>query len=75
MPDPGGESEETGGDSCVDDQPQQLGIIKADLPAGPTGPGIAQIRQDTVGQEDIECGQEGVEFIVHTKGLTPSASN
>ncbi len=57
------------------DQAQQFGIIKLDFPAGPAGPGISQIRQDAVGQGDIECGQEGVEFIVHTKGLTPSASN
>lgn len=54
------------------DQAEQLGIIKPDFPAGPAGPGIAQVRQDTVGKEDIKCGQEGVEFIVHTKGLTPS---
>ena len=57
------------------DQAEELGVIKLDLPAWPAGPLVAQIRQDTVGEEDIECGQEGVEFIVHTKGLTPSASN
>ncbi|MET4093488.1 hypothetical protein ABIB51_000394 [Arthrobacter sp. UYCu712] len=57
------------------DQAQQFGIIEPDLSARPAGPGVPQIRQDTVGEEDIECGQEGVEFIVHTKGLTPSASN
>lgn len=53
-------------------QAQEFRVIELDLPAGTTGPGVAQVRQDTVGEEDIECGQEGVEFIVHTKGLTPT---
>jgi hypothetical protein len=57
------------------DQAQELGVIKPDLPAWPAGSGVAQVRQDTVGEEDIRCGREGVEFIVHTKGITPSASN
>lgn len=26
-------------------------------------------------QIDVECCQEGVQLIVHTKGLTPSAGN
>lgn len=32
-------------------------------------------RQDPIFEEDAQCGQEGVEFIVRTKGLTPSASD
>jgi hypothetical protein len=57
------------------DKAQQFSIIEQDLPAWAAIPVMTQARQDTVGHEDKECGQEGVELIVPTKGLKPSTSH
>ena len=56
-------------------QAQQLGIGKQRLPTSDMRSGQADPGQDPIIQEDVKCGQEGVEFIVHTKGLTPSAND
>ena len=57
------------------DEAQQLGIPKTRLPAPGMSPRRADLGQDPIIEEDVKCGQEGVEFVVHTKGLTPSANN
>ena len=41
-------------------QAEQFGIGQPGLAPGPPVPGRAKIRQDTVGEKDIECGQESV---------------
>jgi hypothetical protein len=57
------------------DQTQQLGIPETGLTASDMSPRHPDPGQDPVIEEDVKCGQEGVEFIVHTKGLTPSAND
>lgn len=54
-------------------QAQQLGITQGHLRASPAFAGVAEIGQDLVGEEDVECSQEGAEVFVHTMVLTPSA--
>ena len=56
-------------------QAQQLGIGKLRFPAADMGSGQTDPGQDPIIEEDVKCGQEGVEVIVHTKGLTPSAND
>ena len=58
-----------------DDQAQQLGIGKPWFPAADMCSGQADPGQDPIIEEDVKCGQEGVEVIVHTKGLTPSTND
>jgi len=58
-----------------DDQAQQLGVHQPRFAAADMGSGQADPGQDPIIEEDVQCGQEGVEVIVHTKGLTPSASD
>ena len=57
------------------DQTQQLGIGTLRLPNRDMSLGEADPRQDPIIEEDLKCGQEGVEFVVHTTGLTFSANN
>jgi len=57
------------------DQAQQLGIGKLRFPAANVGSGQTDPGQDPIIEEDVKCGQEGVEVIVHTKGLAPSATD
>ena len=52
------------------DQAQQFGTRETGLPAPDMSPRQADPGQDPIIQEDVKCGQEGVEFIVNTKGLT-----
>lgn len=56
------------------DQARQLSIREAVFPASDMGSGQADPGEDPIIQEDVKCGQEGVELIVHTSGLTPSAN-
>ena len=56
-----------------DDQAQQLGIGELGFTTADMSPGQADPGQDSVIEKDVQCGQEGVEFVVHTKGLTSSA--
>lgn len=58
-----------------DKQAQQLGVRQLRLAPPDMGSRQADNGQDPVIENDVKCGQEGVEVIVHTKGLTPSAND
>jgi hypothetical protein len=56
-----------------DQQTQQLDIVQRRLATRAVIPREADRGQDAVIEMDVECDQEGVEFGIHTQGLTPSA--
>lgn len=56
-----------------DQQTQQLDIVQRGLATGMVIPGEADRGQDPIIEMDVKCGQEGVQFGIHTQGLTPSA--
>ena len=58
-----------------DDQTQQLGIGKLRLPAADVSSGPAEPGQNLIIEEDVQCGQDGVEVGFHTQGFTPSAND
>lgn len=57
-----------------DHQTQQLDIIQPGLAPWLMQAGEPQRGQDPVVEVDIECGQEGVEVLIHTRRLAPSAN-
>jgi hypothetical protein len=56
-----------------DNEAEQFRIREDRFASRASGAGQAQTREHQIIEEDIKYGQEGVELVVHTKGLTPSA--
>lgn len=56
-----------------DQQAEQLDVVQRGLATGMVIPGEADRGQDPVIEVDVKCDKEGVQFGIHTQGLTPSA--
>jgi|GEM_PF-5024169 len=55
-----------------DDQAEQLNVIENWLTTGVVSPGKAERGHDPIVEMNVQCGQEGVQICLHTKGLTAS---
>ena len=58
-----------------DEQAQQFGVVQGGFATGVVLAGDSHRGQDPVIEMNVQCGQEGVEVSIHTRGLTPSAND